>query len=105
MLDPISGQPLSTNEAFVVTFSSKNAGQGMVLFGTSCNALVNTATQDRGAGTTSHTVIVTGNDLPGTVGNIGLTQGQTYYYETVTATGPGTETDNNGGRCYTATAL
>jgi hypothetical protein len=47
---------------------------------------------------------VTGNDLPGTVGNIGLTPGTTYWYEVVTLDkGGGYEIDNNGGSCYAAT--
>jgi hypothetical protein len=77
----------------------------MVLFGSGpgCLGLVQTATQDLGAGTTQHTVVVTGNDLPGTVGNIGITPGATYYYEVETVSASGTEIDNNGGKCYTVT--
>ncbi|HLJ66474.1 MAG TPA: alkaline phosphatase family protein [Chloroflexota bacterium] len=104
-LIPGNGQtyPIAATGGFAVTFYSKNPGQGLVLFGPSCSALVETATQDLSAGTTTHTVLVQGNDLPGTVGNIGLTPGTTYYYA-VETTGPnGTEFDNNGGNCYTQT--
>jgi hypothetical protein len=46
-------------------------------------------------------VVVTGNDLPGTVGDIGIQQGQTYWYEIVMA---GSSTpDNNEGTCYSVT--
>lgn len=102
---PPSGQaiPLSLTQGFAVTFYSTNPGQGFVLFGPSCSALVETATRDLGAGTTTHTVLVQGNDLPGTVGDIGLTPGATYYYEALTVTSTGTEVDNNGGKCYTQT--
>ena len=65
---------LPTTNAFTVTFNSTNPGQGAVYFGSGpgCTGLVNVATRDSGAGTTSHTVVVMGNDLPGTVGDIGL---------------------------------
>ena len=48
-------------------------------------------------------MLVRGNDLPGTVGNIGLTPGATYWYEMLTVSALGVEVDNNGGRCYTVT--
>jgi hypothetical protein len=48
-------------------------------------------------------VKVTGNDLPGTVGDIGITPGATYWFETVTSTRFGTEVDNNEGKCYAVT--
>jgi hypothetical protein len=64
--------------------------------------LVATATQDKGTGTTHHSVLVTGNDLGGT-GDVGILPGVTYYYEVVTVTRSGSEVDNNGGQCYTAT--
>jgi hypothetical protein len=89
--------------SFEVTFSSSEPGQGQVLFGPTCSSLVMTATQDRGAGTTQHSVLVTGNDLPGTVGNIGITPGATYSFEVATVTMSGEETDNNGGSCYGVT--
>jgi hypothetical protein len=49
----------------------------------------------------NHRVLVSGNDLPGTVGNFGLTPGTAYSYEVTTTSSAGTETDNNGGTCYT----
>jgi hypothetical protein len=95
--------PIPFTQGFAVTFSSKSPGQGYVLFGPSCSATVETATRDVGAGTTTHTVFVQGNDLPGTVGDIGLTPGVDYYYKTVTVTASGTETDDYGGQCYIQT--
>jgi hypothetical protein len=68
--------------------------------GPGCSGLVEVATQDLRPGTASHTVVVTGNDLPGTVGNIGIQPGVTYWYEVVTVIRNGTEIDNNGGTCY-----
>jgi sugar lactone lactonase YvrE len=93
---------VTQGSSFTVNWTSKTAGNGMVLFGTGpgCTGLVEVATADRGAGTTSHTVTVTGNDLPGTVGDVGIQQGQTYWYETVVA---GQTADNNGGTCYSVT--
>jgi hypothetical protein len=98
-----SGEGMSGS--FTTTFSSKYAGNGTVLFGSGpgCNGLVETAMPDSGAGTTSHSVRVTGNDLPGTVGDIGITPGATYWFETVTSTRFGTEVDNNEGKCYAVT--
>lgn len=98
-----NAMPLAQTQGFAVTFYSKNPGQGMVLFGPSCDALVMTATNDVSAGTTTHTVLVTGNDLPGSVGNNGLVPLGVYYYEVMTVTAQGTETDNNGGKCYQVT--
>jgi phosphatidylinositol-3-phosphatase len=95
--------PLAMTQGIAVTFTSLDPGQGEVLFGPSCDALVEVGTNDLGAGTTTHTVLVTGNDLPGTVGNIGLTPGARYAYESVTVTKTGTVIDNNGGQCYYAT--
>lgn len=95
--------PLSQTLGFAVTFTSATPGQGIVLFGPSCDALVETATRDLGAGTMTHTVLVTGNDLPGTVGDIGLTPGARYAYEIVTVTSAGQQVDNNGGNCYYTT--
>jgi hypothetical protein len=90
---------------FRVSFNSSTPGQGEVLFGSGpgCNGLVMVATQDQGAGTTEHRIFVTGNDLPGSVGNIGITPGATYSYEVVTVTPSGPQIDNNGGRCYSVT--
>lgn len=98
-----SGGGQSTS--FTVRFSSTNSGQGYVLFGSGpgCQGLVETATQDKGAGSTQHTVVVSGNDLAGTVGDNGIIAGVTYWYEVVTAGASGVETDNNGGTCYSIT--
>jgi hypothetical protein len=90
---------------FTVDFTSSKPGQGAVLFGPGpgCSGLVMTSMGDQGAGTTHHVFVVTGNDLPGTVGDIGITPGATYWYETVTTAASGTEIDNNGGKCYSVT--
>ena len=95
----------SSNPSFTVSFVSANPGQGQVYYGNGpgCSGLVETATQDQTAGTTEHTVTVTGNELPGTVGDAGLTPGMTYWYEMVTSTSSGNEVDNNGGQCYSVT--
>lgn len=92
----------SGNASFTVYFDSLAAGQGMVLFGSGpgCTGLVETATQDQGAGTASHTVQVQGNDLPGTVGDNGIVPGVTYWFEAVTVTKSGIDVDSNGGKCY-----
>lgn len=97
--------PGSTISRFTVDFTSTNPGQARVLFGPgpNCWGLTMTATGDQGAGTTHHVFVVTGNELPGTVGDIGITPGATYWYETVTVTKSGVETDNNGGKCYSVT--
>jgi hypothetical protein len=71
-----------------------------VLFGDTCSSLTMTATSDLGTGTTQHAVQVTGNDLPGTIGNIGITPGARYFFEVLTVSPTGTEVDNNAGRCY-----
>lgn len=96
---------LGITGSFTATFTSKKPGNGMVLFGTGpgCSGLVETATSDSGASTTSHNVQVTGNDLPGTVGDVGIIPGATYWFEAVTVTRLGTEVDNNGGKCYWVT--
>jgi hypothetical protein len=77
----------------------------MVYFGSGpgCAGLVEVATRDAGAGTTSHNVLVLGNDLPGTVGDNGIVPGATYWYEVATATRAGTQIDDNGGKCYSIT--
>jgi plastocyanin len=94
-----------SSASFVVSFTSKQTGQGSVLFGpgTSCSGLVEVATQDLGAGTNSHTIQVKGNEMPGTVGDNGIQPGTTYSFMVVTSSSAGTETDNNGGKCYTVT--
>src|SRR5205807_6527974 len=91
ILDPLTGNRLGTDQAVVVNFTSTKPGQGLVRFGSSCAALVGTATRDRGAGTTVHSVLVMGNDLPGTVGDIGLVPGESYFYDVVTVGSSGTE--------------
>jgi hypothetical protein len=104
---PPSGSsiPIAFTQGFAVSFTSSQPGQGMVFFGSGpgCAGLVQVGTRDVGKGTTSHTVLVTGNDLPGTVGNIGLTPGVTYSYEVITTSATGVEMDNNGGNCYSVT--
>lgn len=94
-----------TTGSFVVIYTSKNPGRGAVYFGPGpgCSGLVEVGMRDSGAGTTSHSVQVTGNDLPGTVGNAGITPGATYFLEVVTTSASGQETDNNGGKCYSVT--
>lgn len=91
--------------SFTATFSSILPGRGLVLFGTGpgCAGLVETALSDSGSGMVSHSVTVRGNDLPGTVGDIGIQPGVTYWFETVTATRAGVEIDNNDGKCYYVT--
>jgi hypothetical protein len=64
---------------------------------------VEVATRDKGVGTTVHTVVVTGNELPGTVGDNGLIPGAIYSYELVTVTRSGLEITNNHGSCYSVT--
>lgn len=85
--------------SFTVTFTSPLPGQGEVIFGPSCSGLIMTGTQDQGAGTTQHTVVVTGDDLA-QGDNTGIQPGATYYFEVVTVTSSGTQVDNNGGSCY-----
>lgn len=103
LIQRVSG--LTRGIGFEVDFRSLAPGQGEVLFGSGpgCNGLVMVATQDHGSGTTEHQLFVSGNDLPGTVGNIGITPGATYSYELVTNTSSGQQIDNNGGRCYSIT--
>lgn len=94
-----------SSNAFQVTFVSKQPGQGRVMFGPGpgCLALVEVGTRDAGSGTTRHSVLVSGNDSPGTVGNIGLSPGARYFFQVATVTSSGTEIDNNHGKCYTVT--
>jgi hypothetical protein len=47
--------------------------------------------------------VVTGNDLPGTVGDNGIIPGVTYWFEVVTVTRSGVEVDTNTGHCYNVT--
>ncbi|HLJ66635.1 MAG TPA: metallophosphoesterase [Chloroflexota bacterium] len=90
---------------FTVNFASQGVGQGYVRFGSGpgCSGLVMTALGDQGVGTTNHWLVVTGNDLPGTVGDNGVMPGSTYWYETVTRTRAGEEVNDNGGKCYSVT--
>jgi len=90
---------------FTVDFTSVKPGQGSVLFGPGpgCSNLIETATQDQGAGTTHHWLVVSGNDLAGSADDVGITPGATYWYETVTVASSGQEIDNNGGKCYSVT--
>lgn len=90
---------------FLSGFSSSQPGQGFVYFGSGpgCMGLVEVGTGDIRPWTTSHAVIVSGNDLPGSVGDNGLQPGATYWYENVTLTRSGVEIDNNGGKCYSVT--
>jgi len=87
--------------AFAVSFNSATAGNGQVLFGTSCSGLTGTATEDAFAGTTSHWVLVTRDDF--STAGTGLTPGTTYYYAVATVSSSGVTVDNNGGKCYTVT--
>jgi hypothetical protein len=99
---PAIGMLDSAMGSFTVWFSSTLPGQGEVFFGSGpgCLGLVEVATQDAHPGTAHHEVVVDGNDLPGTVGNNGIVPGVTYWFETVTVTSAGIETDDNGGQCY-----
>jgi hypothetical protein len=68
--------------------------------GPGCAGLVEVATRDLHPNTTLHTVLVTGNDLPGSVGDNGILPGTTYYLEVITVTSAGTEVNDAGGKCY-----
>jgi hypothetical protein len=91
--------------SFTVSFGSSQPGQGQVYFGSGpgCSGLVEVATGDRFAGSTAHAVQVTGNDMPGTVGDNGIQPGATYWYEVMTVTASGVEMDDNNGSCYSVT--
>ena len=84
-------------------FSQRTVARLVLGSGPGCSGLVQVATRDQSAGTTNHSVVVTGNDLPGVVGNVGVLPGATYNYEVVTLTSAGLEVDNNGGQCYQVT--
>lgn len=94
-----------SSASFVVSFTSAKPGGGQVFFGSGpgCSGLVEVATRDLSPGTTTHTVQVRGNDMPGTAGDNGIQPGATYSYMLVTVTGSGVEIDDNGGRCYSVT--
>ena len=91
--------------SFTVSFASANPGQGYVVFGTGpgCRGLVELGTRDLHPATMLHAVVVTGNDLPGTVGDNGIQPGITYWFAVVTVTASGIEVDSNGGKCYSLT--
>jgi hypothetical protein len=98
------GQTGGLTAAFIVNFTSASPGQGYVFFGTGpgCTGLTMTATQDQGAGTTNHTIVVTGDELG--LYNTGLVPGATYWYEVETVSPSGVVSiDNNGGACYSVT--
>jgi hypothetical protein len=101
----VRGVSRAATASFTVSFSSNAPGQGEVYFGSGsgCAGLVEVATHDLHPGTTLHSVVVTGNDLPGTIGDNGIQPGATYWYEAVTIAGSGTEIDNNSGACYSVT--
>jgi len=93
----------STQSGFMAGWNSTNAGQGMILFGPTCSALVMTATNDlQPTSTTAHQVYVTGNDFAGGAGDNGILPNTTYFYATETISSSGVSVDNNGGKCYTA---
>jgi hypothetical protein len=91
--------------SFSVSFSSAAPGQGEIYFGSGpgCAGLVEVATQDVHPGTRQHTVLVTANDLAGTVGDNGIVPGATYWYKTATVGRTGEQIDDNGGKCYSVT--
>jgi predicted lipoprotein with Yx(FWY)xxD motif len=93
----------ATSASFTVAFTSSVPGQGAVLFapGATCSALVEVATQDAMNGGTTHMVTVTGNDMPGTVGDNGIQPGTVYSYEVVNFSQSGQQVNNNSGKCYT----
>jgi hypothetical protein len=94
-----------TDHSFTVRFASTAPGAGRVYFGSGpgCLGLVEVATQDQTPGTLLHRVTVTGNDLPGTVGDNGVQPGTTYWYEIATSTRSGELIDNKNGQCYQVT--
>jgi hypothetical protein len=99
------GIPGAATASFIVSFSSTTPGQGEVYFGSGpgCSGLVEVATRDLHPGSTQHTVVVSGNDLPGTVGNNGILPGAAYVFEVITVTSSRVEVDNNSGNCYSVT--
>jgi virginiamycin B lyase len=94
-----------SSASFTVSFGSTLPGHGQVNFGSGpgCAGLVEVGTDDLSPGSMQHSVVVTGNDLPGTVGDIGIQPGVTYWYEAVTVTATGTQIDDNSGACYSVT--
>lgn len=97
------GTSRSLSAGFFVTFPSKAPGQGYLLFGPGpgCTGLIATATGDVGAGTTSHSINVTGDDMQ--LGTGAVLPGATYSFEVETVSASGVEIDTNGGKCYSVT--
>lgn len=89
---------------FMAAFTSTITGRGVVYFGSGpgCLGLVEVATRDLQPPGTAHIVYVTGNDLPGTVGDNGIIPGVTYAYETVTISDTAVAIDDLGGHCYSS---
>ena len=79
-----------TNQTFTVSWVSQNAEVGQVNWGTTAEALTNTASDDRGAATSDDTHHVTISSLD---------SGTTYYFEVVS----GGVTYNNGGAPFEVT--
>lgn len=96
---------LGVSPSIVVSFPSAAPDTGMVLFGSGvgCAGLVEVATRDLFRQTTTHAVVVTGNDLPGTVGDNGIQPGATYRFEVVSVGSGVPQIDNNQGACYQVT--
>lgn len=90
---------------FFAIGATASPGAAVALFapGKSCTGLVEIATRDLQPAGTAHIVYVTGNDMPGTVGDNGIVPGVTYSYEIVAAAAGGQQLDNNGGACYQVT--
>ena len=99
------GPGKGNSPAFIVSSFGSTKGQMQVNFGQGpgCQGLVEVGTQDLYAGFDLHSVLVTGNDLPGTVGNNGIAPGTTYWFEPVTLTTAGPQVDSHGGACYRIT--
>jgi predicted lipoprotein with Yx(FWY)xxD motif len=104
-LPRVARSGLGMTASFAVSFASAQAGQGEVYFGSGpgCSGLVEIATEDLYPGKTNHTVVVSGNDFPGTVGDNGIQPGATYWFEVLTVSSTGVQMDNNGGNCYSVT--
>jgi hypothetical protein len=104
---PAAQSGAGSSSSFLVSWFTDSSGNGQVYFGSgpNCQGLVETSTRDAYAGFDlgGHAVFVTGNDLPGTVGDNGITPGTTYSYQPVTVTASGSQADTNNGRCYSVT--